>query len=133
VTDPIEPALSDEQWAQLAKATADGMAGMSHNVPIAPSTEAWRWVVDGEVGHSLRSTVDVEGGYPLESDAAPAILALANWQLPDDSPYKITRADVDHIEWVAEQMRKLNPISIDDEMTLTRIAAKLTALLPPNE
>jgi hypothetical protein len=58
-------------------------------------------------------------------------MALANSALPDDDPRKITRADVDHIEWTVEQMRKLNPISIDDEAKLSRIADKLAALLPP--
>lgn len=58
-------------------------------------------------------------------------MALENAALPNDSPYKITQGDVDFLEWLAEQVRQLNPISVDDETTLLRLTSKLESLLPP--
>ncbi len=64
-----------------------------------------------------------------------AVIALANDELSNDSPYKITRADVDYLlNEVAPALenedvwRAPDP---KDESPARRLAAKLAALLPP--
>jgi hypothetical protein len=60
------------------------------------------------------------------------VMALANHDMPDDDPRKITRADVELLEWVAEQMRKA-PIGVPDgDYKVDRLADRLAALLPPD-
>jgi hypothetical protein len=60
-------------------------------------------------------------------------MALANAALPDDSPYKITRADV-------ALLRKWNTyantyyaaeLTVEESVQWNRLIAKLAALLPP--
>ncbi len=75
---------------------------------IAPALSAEEWAFRSGI------TLGVHG-------SLPRMIALANAALPDDSPYKITRGDVD----------ALRLESGPSEAFLFRLAAKLAALLPP--
>ncbi len=59
------------------------------------------------------------------------LIAVANAALPDDSPYKITRADVEELESVAADAINAARWSERDVAPLRAIAAKIAALLPP--
>lgn len=102
-THEIEPALTAEEWARIER-----------DVPIMRI-----------------STVD--DVCSLDLDDKVAAIAIANHTLPDGDPRKITRDDVDFLEWVAEQMRKAPIGSPDDDAKLDRFADRLRALLPPEE
>ena len=68
-----------------------------------------------------------------------AAMALANAALPDDSPHRITAADVVALVQGAETIDALDnfayatpdPATRADADALRRLAAKLRALLPP--
>lgn len=61
------------------------------------------------------------------------IIAIANASLPDDSPYKITRADVGAIESTVDVLRREFGQDDEDAEAMEIVAAKLAALLPPEK
>jgi hypothetical protein len=93
----IEPALTPENWRRLEK------------FPF--------FVRDGR----LFEWIDVGA---VAVDQLEGVIALANAALPNDSPYKITRADVEHLQQFASEERSA---------ILERLADKLKTLLPPKE
>lgn len=60
------------------------------------------------------------------------VLQLANAALPDDSPYKITRADVDALGVAATLIEDLKYLASGRPAELRVLAAKLAAPLPPS-
>ena len=114
----IEPALSAEEWTNVLHPQ------IPRGFPEEPD--------DVE---SIADAIASRASYRCDFKDWPQTLALANAALPDDSPYKITRADVamlgeceirqqvggDHTDWDR----------LDD--TRQALAAKLEALLPPQE
>ncbi len=94
---------------------------MSDELKPALTPEQWRalaisgeWRLDGENLLSMRPPAIV------------ACVAMANGALPADSPYKITRADVDALRSISDQAAsEFHVYGLDD------LAAKLSALLPP--
>ncbi len=108
----IKPALSAEEWAtDLGSAERDG---------------AWVYAAKGFAGVVVGRD-DQKTGVHLSEDALPALIAIANAALPDDSPYKITRDDIGLIGYaiMALHHRPVNQAKLDS------LAAKLEALLPP--
>lgn len=101
----LDPALSADDWKHVAKYGIDYLRAEA-------GPQMW-WNGD---------------------DGPKAILALANAALPDDSPYKFTRADVALLLELAEcvEMEAGDDWRADGP-PLRRLAAKLAALLPPEE
>lgn len=96
--------------------------------PIEPALSAEEWAEEkaktppaGTLSWALRH---------IDADLLPAHVAMANFRLPDDSPYKITKEDVRLLlnassGFIHEASRQ--------DMALRSLAAKLAALLPPHE
>lgn len=107
MTDTIAPALTPEEWNRRA-ALRDGT-----------EIEA---VEGGNLGLNAFDEAILIG-----AEEFPAVLALANASLPDDSPYKITREDVELVR------DSVNELFVQDRVGpgLRALAAKLAALLPP--
>jgi len=93
------------------------------NDEITPALTAGEWrVISATIGENERS-FDDQVEILCDADNLPGLIAFLNDSLPDDSPYKITRADVDLVR-----------SSIDRAgypETLIDLADKLAALLPP--
>lgn len=60
-----------------------------------------------------------------------ATIALANDALPDDSEYKITRADVQELLAIGAALDSPEVTMSEEGWYVQRLAAKLAALLPP--
>jgi hypothetical protein len=118
---------------------------MSDEIPPALSPEEWADVESNEIGSSVyrpgvycthlfpRHRVNFAGGdddgvIQVGNDDAPFVMALANAALPDGSPYKITRDDVEEIGEAYEHYRDMQAPGY---RAFQRLAAKLAALLPP--
>ena len=71
----------------------------------------------------------------LHGDKIPAVIALANHALPDGHPLKITREDVNELASIArDHQYPYGPSGrIDEGDILAKLAAKLAALLPPED
>ena len=107
--------------------------------PVLTAREWAHWLGEND---DLRLQIDAacDGvGYSLRQDPA-ALIALANAALPDDSPYKITRADAiatANAATLLNAVQELAPDAPDDLGVgygithLRNLAAKLAALLPP--
>ena len=103
MTDKIEPVLTAKEWEYWQRKIAEPALRASHT----PTTMRY-WL------HFSPDT----------------LRALANAAMPDDSPYKITRADVD---LVREIVRLIGDAECNNwpEDDLGSLATKLGALLPP--
>lgn len=113
-TNEIQPALTPEEWAMEKVRIAVGEVVADHGIP---------------------------------ADEAHKTVALANFCLPDDDPRRITAADVAELQRIANLdaeafVRIFNDgdghLDVMDSdaanvasQSLSRIAAKLAALLPP--
>lgn len=89
MTIPIAPALTAEQWAELAS---------PHDYVVIPNLDAGEfdaWL-DPLDGLSLRGW-HVDGTLDVSSASVPALIALANAALPDGDPRKITQEMVDDL------------------------------------
>lgn len=105
----IPPALSAEQWK-------DALAVAIVPNGVSPGCVALFQMYCDEYGYAT---------YASSSDL-PKFIALANAALPDDSPNKITRADVAFLNEIAGAL-----YSGAWSGPAERLAAKLAALLPP--
>ena len=104
----IQPSLTPEEWA---KGSADrGLYGVD-----------WQRHPDSPIALFI---ADASETTSVDRPALPALIALANAALPDDSPYKMTQQDVRCLEIAAQS-------ALDYGDQVIRIAAKLAALLPP--
>lgn len=108
-TAKIKPALSAGEWATRRGRYPDGDVAYTGRAQLDPDYDL---VVTTDEG----STTTV----PIEE--LPAILALANDALPDDSPYKITREDI--------QLLLRANYAPEDMAGFLALRAKLAALLP---
>ena len=112
----IPPALTAEEWEQ---GFADWGVMYDHSgVSLgSPSRKGISVYTDGD---------DVD----VAADQLPSLIALANHALPDGHPLKITRADV-----VAARRISHDSGGWTDENRdiVERLAAKLAALLPPED
>jgi len=97
--EPIPPALTPEEWLESP-----------------PDRSGW----DGEI-YGLASSHSTE----TMTERMVQIIARANHNLPNDSPYKLTQADVDALLGAAPD----EPRSVAAQMRT--LAAKIAALLPP--
>lgn len=123
----MEPALTPEEWAErrIAPLSCDEIAiyddGDGLEFATYPDATA-RAARKGLLGKYKLAIWDDAG--------IAGLIALANVALSDDSPYKITRADVDRLLLIAAEIRRglaYGPDAVD----LERLARKLAALLPP--
>ena len=114
----IEPALSPEAWrikafhglTGYAKVIADGNGRVGLEIGDKPH-HAKYWFADDDPEPMMVGLRQ--------------LMALANYALPDASPYKITRADVEALNWTHPEMTN----GEHDEHR--RALDKLRALLPP--
>jgi hypothetical protein len=115
----IPPALSAEEWAE-------GTA--RHGEPLLAYV-----AMEGQ----RLSVYDQGDEADVAPELRPAAIALANAALPDDSPYKITRADVEALlarPHPEADMYHAGQLCCDVALRnerLSALAAKLEALLPP--
>ncbi len=102
-------AAAEQRYMNRLSAFAHGSYDLQANAPSAASGGPWDW------NSALYD-------YPV-------FVALANAALPADSPYKITRADVEWIELAIKEVRRwpMEPL----ELMLTGLRMRLSALLPP--
>ena len=110
MTDEIAPALTPEEWRIYDRAV-----------------ESAREKGDALI-YSVRPWI-VNAGSTRES--LPRAMTIANAALPDDSPYKITRSDLDKLDCAASALRHEYGSDDEDAADLDALAAKLAALLPP--
>jgi hypothetical protein len=112
MSETLKPALTPEQWARARR--------------FWPS-----WLDDKEF---IRAYFGEDAAYRA------AALAIANHQLPPDSPYKITRADVEDLTFCLDApptIRHYPANTVQNAPDTARVArarraiAKLAALLPP--
>ncbi len=111
MTKALKPALTPEQWAILAPIMDDVADAMVHEIPNAI-------ILDDE-----------------DINSSAAVMAIANAELPADSPYKITRADVDYllndVALALENEDVWRSPDAPGESPARTLAAKISALLPP--
>jgi hypothetical protein len=141
MTDEIKPALTAEEWAeQVCEYPA------TDKRPIVRRT---LWTFDNGVQVSVGTDgvfVNWDGavydsGMQALGDRAAAVMALINHGLSDESPYKIARADVDALIIDLQEPRVWNHALGEADrnavharlVKLLALAAKLAALLPPDE
>ena len=122
MSDEITPALSADEWARVDAGTVGAfIRGDSPGIHI----------VNGEVELSFSTSVVGDGTYNediairVSGSQVAELIAICNAALPDDSPYKVTRSDVvcliGYLTYGTSDSR------------LKSLAAKLAALLPPQE
>jgi len=123
MSDEIRPALTADEWAKTSF--------------IRPDSTFTAYGSDGRVFEAAAYNMAAEclpdseldiGDTIWTGEPVASLIALANYALPDDSPYKITQADVELIRDSAEEFRVSWPVG---ERGLLAVAAKLAALLPP--
>jgi hypothetical protein len=106
----IEPVLTAEEWAEVKR--LDCRAHFQATTDLPPR---------------LREMA-------LASDQGRA-MAVANSQLPDDDPRKITHEDVEVVQQMADDTfdaaDSMDTSPNTTHFTLRRLAEKLRALLPP--
>ena len=99
---------------------------MTNNLPSPLSAYEWRTLGPNGVGHPITPSTLGDISSLDEADRVKA-LVIANAELPDSSPYKITRADVAALRTAHLEFGQTNEKT---DVVLT-IADKLAALLPP--
>lgn len=87
MTDPIEPALTPEEWKNEGDPVVDGYIDWDTQI------------------------VDVRSRALDDKRFIPGLIALANAALPDDDPHKITREMVRLLRDTAEEYDYLTPIA----------------------
>lgn len=109
---------------------------MSEELEPALTAEEWRGVGPSGVGHPpMPSTLD-DITY-LDDDDLPKAVAIANFSLAVDSPYKITRADIAFVDAIVRGSPQPDTATSEGRLinvglqSLRRLSAKLAALLPP--
>jgi hypothetical protein len=115
--EPIEPALTAEEWLSRQASVDHGFVRLDGDAPVLETFD-YR---DG-------STT----GLYLEHDLA-IVIALANAALPNEDPRKITHDDVFVLRQLPAFMRGLG-MGNDPEggaRAVTALAAKLASYLPP--
>lgn len=114
----IAPALTPQEWKDRQDYRADGYP------PAAV------YLIDGNLYVSFDGGVGEE---VVDPDEVPKFIAFANAALPDDSPYKITHADVALLREIQVDVNSVYTLELSDEeaIRLRQLAAKLAALLPP--
>lgn len=112
MTEDVKPALTADEWA-------------SDDFGNAERSGQWVYAANGFSGIVV-GWKNKMSGICLGEDILPAVMAVANAALPDDSPCKITRDDVAliHETWEGDR----GYMNADK---LRRLSAKLAALLPP--
>lgn len=105
MTDEIKPVLTSDEWT--ARCYRDGDMHVDADL----------------LGGCVVVSAGGDAAYVATADASAAI-ALLNDLLPADSPYKITRDDVELVEYQAGRVP-------DGYRRMIALAAKLAALLPP--
>lgn len=122
----IQPALSAEEWADLFTDPYDDSVPDERIMGVACSDRM-------PTAHVFDGTLYLNAIADHDTDL-PQLMAVANAALPDDSPHKITRADVARLEgfanWIREELH-YNEGAVADTVRLSDLAAKLAALLPP--
>lgn len=119
MNDPIPPALTADEWAECSTQLMMHVGSLSDTTPRPVQLTFMPGEGIGFWGVRLRPGQPVH----MAEDCAQVFLAAANHALPENSRYKITRADVLTLFGAA------NYVGADPE--LKRIASKLAALLPP--
>lgn len=94
--------------------------------PLQPALNAQEW--DDEMSGMAGNALFTDDVYNTLPRLMVADIAALNFHLPDDSPYKITRADVDAVR-DAQDFARANGLS--GHGVLDSLAAKLEAILPP--
>lgn len=95
-----------------------------HEIPPALTPDEWASM---DHPHTIENAVEIAAA----TWNYPQAMALANAALPDDSPHKITRADVDFLRDELGGDWWLGDPEDPDAPRMKRILAKLYALLPP--
>jgi len=125
MSDEIKSALAPGEWAKMMVRTEDSDW---ERISVAQSGNM---VVMG----MCQSTGDGDEYMVIDRAAFPQVAALSNAALPADSPYKITREDVDGLLAAAVALEaradKWNMLETGMREALRALAAKLAALLPP--
>jgi hypothetical protein len=121
MSDTLKPALSADEWARKEHITED--ADVVTVAIVGGRLDVMRHVTSyGEKVLDGRVVID-------DQRSVIAVLALANAALPDDSPYKITRHDVADLVRFGENALWRADATLS--ATLSHIATKLAAILPP--
>lgn len=156
MTDEIKPALTPEEWRRWENGESvvrgvvgdggvpdDPVVGMGIEISREDAEDTYDPDMPGDEHMYYGAGIGIDAGDStpapvLESDL-PALVALANAALPDDSPYKITHADVRRcldvaagieVEYAAgHQLQRFATAALIGEWRT--LAAKLAALLPP--
>src|SRR5688572_10201737 len=116
MTTPIEPALSAEEWRDVLHPQIERGFPDEADSPQEVA-DGLHWRSEAECAHRRYARG----------------IALANAALPDDSPYRITRADVGALRALFDELQGVWPgwpVNGPDQ-TVYRLADKLAALLPP--
>jgi hypothetical protein len=122
MADEITPALTPSQWA----ARSNDCAVIHDGALRLPGIGEWP-----------------DEAAPLDATDALGVMALANAALPDDHPNKLAWADVEVVtrilpQWMAAARGESVTIDLatspqDVLERLSALAAKLSALLPPED
>jgi hypothetical protein len=121
----VPPALSAEEWQAMNLRREGGDQAVQWRANLQSFAPGWISLYCEYPTHpGLRSSANIQ------PELWPGVIALANAALPDDSPYKITRADVEACR-AAGQRTWHDPIHGEPPDVLAQLAAKLEALLPP--
>jgi hypothetical protein len=108
MTDRIEPALTEEEWANNGEDVVGGY-------------------LDWESG-----VIDTSGTYVSRGPRfIPALIALANAALSDSDPRKITREMVDDLRMAASGLRHEYGSVDEDAASVDRVSDVLESYLPP--
>lgn len=116
MSDEVTPALTPEEWSKRKADRGHSIFGV--------------YDVDGSSYLSVcNDDWDTSSGHAPET--LPSIIALANATLPDASPYKITRADCEFVEWVGHYGQNPGWMTAETADRLLALANKLAALSRP--
>lgn len=119
----IAPALTAHDWELVAEDRAE-RSGSDSGMESGPLT-----------GIAIGYTNGALPSGRLSNPYAPAVLiALINDAIPDDSPYKFTRADVATLDRAAELafgMSDDEDVALQMHAELSLLAHRVRALLPP--
>jgi hypothetical protein len=116
MSDPIQPALSAEEWAKNLN-DRGGLEIQAFPEESSISIQDW----------------GAMSGVTVGSEDLPALIALANAALPDSDPRKITREMVDGLRREADRAEYADRVGDNAGMTdldARRIADVLASYLP---
>ncbi len=123
MSDDLKPALSAEEWAKPGNEYGQRMFDIGDNYVVLTPDD-------------ILVNSDGSASYPecqaVGRENIPPMIALLNYALPDDSPYKITRADVKELREIGEAYAAEHFSGhIENGESILRTVQKLAALLPP--